>query len=176
MAGLEKTEKRRRRIVLAPGARYGAAKRWGGFGELARELVQSGWEVHVVGGKNEAPRTAEGDFQDWTGRTSLTELAGILASADLVVGNDSGIVHLAAAFGRPVVTLFGPTDESRTAADGAVVVRASGVDCAPCHLRVCPIDHRCMKRISVEHVMRAIEKTVSVAGDSETVSEGKKGE
>jgi heptosyltransferase-2 len=81
---------------------------------------------------------------------------GLLARCEVFVTNDSGAMHLAAALGRPVVAMFGPTAERETAPlrDGARVLTAD-VFCRPCMLRDCPIDHRCMKRITPEIVLEA---------------------
>ena len=72
------------------------------------------------------------------------------------VSNDSGAMHLAAALGRPVVSIFGPTDERATRPVGDHEVLTSRVLCRPCMLRDCPIDHRCMRRISVDTVYGAV--------------------
>jgi heptosyltransferase-2 len=75
---------------------------------------------------------------------------------DVFVSNDSGAMHLAAALGRPVVAIFGPTDERATRPLGDHTVVTAPVFCRPCMLRDCPIDHRCMKRISVDEVFEAV--------------------
>jgi len=74
------------------------------------------------------------------------------------VSNDSGAMHLAAALGRPVVALFGPTDERATRPLGDHDVMTEPVFCRPCLLRDCPIDHRCMKRISADAVFAAVAR------------------
>jgi heptosyltransferase-2 len=92
------------------------------------------------------------------GETSLAELGGVLARLDLLVTNDSGPMHLAAALGTPVVAVFGPTDWRETAPVGAGhrLVREP-VQCSPCKLRECPIDHRCMKGVEARRVAEAAE-------------------
>jgi heptosyltransferase-2 len=88
------------------------------------------------------------------GRTSLEELMGVLAELTLFLTNDSGPMHLAAALGVATVAVFGPTDAAET---GPVGVRSrvvrEPVDCSPCLYRDCPIDHRCMTRVSVDRVL-----------------------
>ena len=91
---------------------------------------------------------------DLVGRTSLGALVGVTAKAAVFVSNDSGAMHLAAALGRPVVAIFGPTDERATRPIGDHDVLTADVFCRPCMLRDCPIDHRCMKRITVDTVSR----------------------
>jgi heptosyltransferase-2 len=88
------------------------------------------------------------------GETTLPELVGVLSPLRLLVTNDSGPMHVAAALGVPVVAVFGPTDWRETASVGRRhrLVREP-VHCSPCLLRECPIDHRCMRRIPVDRVV-----------------------
>ncbi len=88
------------------------------------------------------------------GRTTMTELIGLLDACDLLVSNDTGPAHIAAALGHPALTVFGPTNEFETAPAGprAEIIRAEGIECARCMLRNCPIDHRCMTRITADEV------------------------
>ncbi len=90
------------------------------------------------------------------GRTDLLELVGVLASCRAVVSNDSGAMHVAAALGLPVTAVFGPTDERVTRPLGNHQVVTNPVWCRPCMLRECPIDHRCMKRVSARRVFEAL--------------------
>jgi heptosyltransferase-2 len=150
-------------VGIAPGAAYGFAKRWPPryVGEVARRLAQRGIATVLVG--SGADRDAGREIEsartvNLIGRTSLTELVGVLASCGAVLSNDSGAMHLAAALGRPVVATFGPTDERVTAPEGAHDVLTADVFCRPCMLRDCPIDHRCMKRITVDRVTGALLK------------------
>jgi heptosyltransferase-2 len=87
------------------------------------------------------------------GRTSIQQVIGLLTRCDLFVSNDSGAMHLAAALGRPVIAMFGPTNERATAPREHAEVLTADVFCRPCMLRDCPIDHRCMKRITPERVI-----------------------
>jgi heptosyltransferase-2 len=88
-----------------------------------------------------------------TGTTKLAEAVGILSATDLLVTNDTGPAHIAAALGRPTLVIFGPTDPTTTRpfGDQAMVIRHPP-ECAPCMLRDCPIDHRCMTAISPDEV------------------------
>jgi len=90
---------------------------------------------------------------DLAGKTELDEAAAILAVADLMITNDMGLAHLAPAVGAPTIVLFGPTDPETTRpySKNAVIIRKD-VECSPCMYRDCPIDHRCMTRISVDEV------------------------
>ncbi|HEX2491195.1 MAG TPA: glycosyltransferase family 9 protein, partial [Blastocatellia bacterium] len=88
------------------------------------------------------------------GETGMDELIGALDACDMLISNDTGPAHIAAALGRPALTIFGPTNEFETAPRGprAELIRAEGVECARCMLRDCPIDHRCMTRIAPSEV------------------------
>jgi heptosyltransferase-2 len=147
-------------VGVAPGAAYGGAKRWpaarfaAAAGLLARER---GARVVVVGTAAERPAGAllarECGALDLCGRTSLPELVGVLAQLDLLLTNDSGPMHVAAALGTPVVATFGPTDWRETAPfGGRTAIAREPVECAPCRFRECPIDHRCMERLEPARV------------------------
>ena len=159
-------------VALAPGAAYGPAKQWAParMAELAARLVaERGATCVVLGATHDrpaahaieswlrahAPQTAAGVI-DLVGRTSLGALVGVAARSAVFVSNDSGAMHVAAAVGRPVVAIFGPTDERGTRPLGDHDVITARVFCRPCMLRECPIDHRCMKRISVAAVFEAV--------------------
>jgi heptosyltransferase-2 len=90
------------------------------------------------------------------GRTDLRQLSGVLARCSAFVSTDSGAMHLAAAVGVPVTAIFGPTDERVTSPVGNHDVLVHQVFCRPCMLRDCPIDHRCMKGITVDAVFDAV--------------------
>ena len=99
-----------------------------------------------------------------TGRTSLGALIGLIARMAVFISNDSGAMHVAAALGRPVVAVFGPTDERRTRPLGDHAVITARVFCRPCMLRDCPIEHRCMKRVCVEAVYAGVAARLGVEG------------
>jgi heptosyltransferase-2 len=161
-------------MVLNPGAAYGSAKRWyeerfAAVGDaLARDL---GLAIVIVGSLNERPIAAE--IQSLTrsntavlsGKTSLETLIGVLAEASLMITNDSGPMHIAAAVGTPTIAVFGPTDDRVTSPYGPRTrVVKHAVECSPCLLRECPIDHRCMQGVSVENVYRAARELVGKMG------------
>ena len=93
---------------------------------------------------------------DLVGRTDLATLMAVLARCATVVANDSGAMHVASAVGRPVVAIFGPTDERATAPMGPHTLVRHDVWCRPCLLRACPIDHRCLRRIDAADVIQAV--------------------
>jgi heptosyltransferase-2 len=98
------------------------------------------------------------------GTTAVRELPALLAACRLFVGNDSGAMHVAGAVGLPVIGIFGPTDPEGTSpvTPDFTLVREK-VFCSPCFLRHCPIDHRCMTRISVDTVFDASAGSLHVA-------------
>ncbi|MBP7569300.1 MAG: lipopolysaccharide heptosyltransferase II [Acidobacteria bacterium] len=165
-------------VGMAPGAAYGKAKQWPPrrFAELAVELHDRFGAVSVLvgsGGDREAGEgirrcldgaAARASLVNLIGKTDLVVLAGVIARMRAFVSNDSGAMHLAAAVGLPVAAVFGSTDERATAplpapARGvpAHAILTAPAWCRPCLLRECPIDHRCMTRISAAAVARAME-------------------
>lgn len=166
-------------VAFAPGAAYGQAKQWPPdrvAAVAARLVAHHGAACLLVGAAHdrEAGRAVEswiranapqaaGRVVNLIGRTSLRALVGVVARIDAMVANDSGAMHLAAALGRPVVAVFGPTDDRVTRPIGDHVVLTASAFCRPCMLRDCPIDHRCMKRISVDRVYESVV-TVLTAG------------
>jgi len=158
-------------VLLAPGAAFGWTKRWPAerFGSLADRLAERGLACALVVGPDE--RTLGEEVRSAARRKppllgadlDPVDLAALLARARLLVGNDSGPMHLAAAVGTPVVALFGPTDPGRTGPTGAAsAVLDRYVFCSPCYLKECPYGHECMREIEVEQVMSAVERTLTL--------------
>jgi heptosyltransferase-2 len=159
-------------IGFAPGAAYGQAKQYPPdriAAAMARLVAERGATCVIVGASHDRPAAREieswlrahapdarAHVVDLVGRTSLGVLAGVATRCAVFVSNDSGAMHVAAAVGRPVVAIFGPTDERATHPIGRHDVLTEPVFCRPCHLRDCPIDHRCMKRISIDRVFGAV--------------------
>src|SRR2546428_4797110 len=152
-------------IGLNPGSVYGTAKRWlpERFAEVAdRAAAEHGGVVLIFGGQGEEELGAAlaGKMTAPTlvlsGRTTVRRLMALIKQCRLFITNDTGPMHIATAFGVPTVAIFGPTDPLTTSpfGSGHELVRHP-VDCSPCLLRECPIDHRCMQGISVEMVHAA---------------------
>jgi heptosyltransferase-2 len=153
-------------VGVSPGAAFGGAKRWipERFAAAAREIAgRTGGQVAVFGSAaerllcEEVASAARGI--NFAGETSLREFIDMTAACQFFLANDSGAMHIAAALGIPSITVFGPTDETATGPCSftADLVRVP-VECAPCKLRECPIDHRCMTGVSTELVVaRAFE-------------------
>lgn len=152
-------------VAVNPGASYGAAKRWipERFAAVADGLAaEFGVRVVLTGGPGEIEigsdieRSMKTVPLNLIGQTSVRELMAVLSHCRLMVTNDSGPMHVAAAFDVPIVAVFGPTDHTTTSplSDNCRIVR-SEVDCAPCMLRECPIDHRCMTGVTADMVLAA---------------------
>ncbi|HVW84857.1 MAG TPA: glycosyltransferase family 9 protein, partial [Bryobacteraceae bacterium] len=148
-------------IGVSPGAAYGGAKRWlpERFAEAAAALASRlGGSIAVFGSAGERTMCEEVakacGGTNFAGATTLREFIDMTAACHTFLTNDSGAMHIASASGVPSVTVFGPTDETGTGPLGpaARIVREP-VDCAPCKLRECPIDHRCMTRVTVDRVV-----------------------
>ena len=167
-----------RLIGLAPGAAFGGAKRWPPerFAEVSASLAAShgaatvivgsaadepaAWAIAQELGKIAGRGSAPGPI-NLAGRTTLPQLAAVLAQCAAFVSNDSGAMHVAAAAGVPVIALFGPTNERETAPLGArAAVLSAQVWCRPCMLRECPLDHRCMTGISAADVVERVGELV----------------
>ena len=160
-------------LGINPGASFGTAKRWipERYAAVADRLARRhGLRTVVVGGAVERPvaealaASMQTPAKVLCGQTSLGELMGVLSELRLLLTNDSGPMHLAAALGTRVVAVFGSTNWRETApfASRATLVREE-VECAPCKLRECPIDHRCMTQVSVERVVAAAEGLLEAA-------------
>lgn len=154
---------------LNPGATYGKAKQWypERFVEVGKRLASRGFKVAVVGGPAEAALGAEvasgigAAATNFAGKTTLPRLAALIQRCSVFVTNDTGPMHVAAAVGTPVVAIFGPTDPRTTRPFGGKhAVVQNKVECSPCLLRECPIDHPCMRDLPVERVWAACEELV----------------
>ena len=170
-------------IGINPGSTYGSAKRWSSdrFAEVARRIVRrleqtesAHVAVVILGAKGEESLGKDiaaqlgGRSVVLSGATSIRELMAVVKRCRLLMTNDTGPMHVAAAFGVPVVAVFGPTNWRTTYPYGQErsIVREA-VDCAPCLLRECPIDHRCMTRIPVDRVYEtAVEQIERSSGSS----------
>jgi heptosyltransferase-2 len=155
-------------IGFNPGATYGEAKCWPPerFVELG-ERLKHGYDASILLFGSSRPKEQELNATiaagigegclNLSGQTSLLELASLLRQCHLLVTNDTGTMHVAAAVGTRVVAIFGPTDPRTTSplGEGHVVIRTE-VSCSPCLKRVCPEDHRCMDLIEVEKVYNMV--------------------
>ena len=154
-------EGQRRIAILCPGAEFGPAKRWppAHFGELAQKFLANGLTVWIVGSPNDkaiadAVVAAAGDarsaLRDLTGRTDLGTAVDLLSLATVVVSNDSGLMHAAAALGAPLVALFGSSSPAFTPPMSAAArIARIEIACSPCFKRECPLGHfKCMRDLA----------------------------
>ena len=153
-------------VAINPGARW-RTKRWPPerFAWVADRLIEEGLQVALIGGPDErlVAQSVQGAMQrqamDLTGRTPIRLLPALLSNAELLITNDSGPMHVAAAVGTPVVALFGPTSPLRTGPYGSQhQVLQSGLACSPCLSRRChqPVTQDCLLRIQPEAVLTAV--------------------
>ncbi|MGI8556264.1 MAG: lipopolysaccharide heptosyltransferase II, partial [Pyrinomonadaceae bacterium] len=147
-------------VAFCAGSTNSRAKRWQSasyakLNDLLQENLNA--EVVLIGAKDELDVSekvaAESKIKPiiLTGKTTLAELAAVLSVCDLLVSNDTGPAHIAAALGTKTLVIFGPTNPVTTHPIGAEIIRKE-VECSPCMLRDCPIDHRCLTRISAAEV------------------------
>lgn len=157
-------------LVLCPGAEFGEAKKWpaGQYAEVAAHWLNNAGQVWIMGSRNDAgdarlildaltPEQAEHCI-DLCGKTTLGQAIMLMARADQVVSNDSGLMHIAAALGRPLTVIYGSTSPRFTPplADNVAVVSLA-LECSPCFKRTCPLGHGdCLKQLSAAQVLDAM--------------------
>ena len=154
-------------IALCPGAEYGPAKRWPieHFAAVAKHYHAMGWQVWLFGSEKdrevaEAIDTLAGTVcRNFAGQTSLAEAVDLMSLTDVVVSNDSGLMHVAAALHKKLVALYGSSDPGFTPPlHPEAVILQHKMDCAPCFQRECPLGHtRCLSDIKPEQVFNALE-------------------
>jgi heptosyltransferase II len=159
-------------VAFGVGSKNSRAKRWPAdrFARLS-EMLQSGLGVNVVlvGSPDEkdvgktVAAISNAPLIDLSGKTDLGEAVGVLSVVDVMVSNDMGLAHVAPAVGTDTIVIFGPTNPltTRPFNENALVIKKD-VECSPCMLRDCPIDHRCMKQITVDEVFAAIRQKLDL--------------
>ena len=167
--------------ALCPGAEYGPAKRWPPrhFADLARRLAGLGYAVWLVGSASDAATGAEisrhapGAVLDLCGHTTLAEAIDVLDAARIVVSNDSGLMHVAAALQKPLVALYGSSSPAYTPPlSQAAHVLSLDLPCSPCFKRECPLGHfRCMVDLTADRVLSALDATGALAATTLPVLE-----
>jgi heptosyltransferase II len=159
-------------LGINPGATYGSAKRWypEKFADVARAFAER-YDIVIFGGPNEVEMANEIESRlsainvtNLAGKTSIAQLCSFLGGLDLFITNDSGPMHVAAAYRVPTVAVFGPTRHLETSQwrnEKSVIVRHE-MECAPCMKRECPLGHHeCMKGITSNEVIEAL-KTLKI--------------
>ncbi len=156
-------------VALGVGSTNSRAKRWQteSYAKL-NDLLQTDLNANVilVGAKDEIEVSNEVFAKSekkpiiLTGKTNLAEAVAVLSEVDLLVSNDMGLAHIAPAVATKTIVIFGPTNEQTTQPVGSEIIRKMP-DCAPCMLRDCPIDHRCMTQISPAEVLEMAKKKLN---------------
>lgn len=164
-------ERPARIVAFCPGAEYGPAKRWPArhFARLAEELAARGYTIWLFGSPKdhavaeEISHLAPGTCCNLCGATTLAQAVDLLAMTDLVVCNDSGLMHVAAALGRPLVALYGSSSPGFTPPlSKQADILSLQLDCSPCFKRECPLGHLdCLNRLSPEMVLDASQKRIA---------------
>jgi heptosyltransferase-2 len=159
-----------RLVALCPGAEFGPAKQWplDRFSDLATRLIDAGHQVILLGSPNDADdverlidqvaKAKRKNLLNLAGLTSIPEAVDLIGLSKAVVTHDSGLMHVAAATGRPLVALFGPSSPAHTPplSDTAVTLTHS-VPCHPCFERECPLTHQaCLSELSVDEVFETL--------------------
>jgi heptosyltransferase II len=159
-------------LALCPGAEYGPSKRWPAeyFAEIAQAKIQQGWQVWLLGSEKDKDAAevintlTQQQCHDFIGNTSLTEAVDLMSLAHVVVTNDSGLMHLAAALDKNIIAIYGstPLEYTPPLSKKAQTVRLN-LPCSPCRQRVCPLypvghpDHtKCLTGIKPERILELI--------------------
>lgn len=158
-------------LILCPGAAYGPAKCWPleYFAEIACYKKSKNWNVALLGSESDKSigfkiqELSKNSCIDLIGKTSLIEAVNILASATLVISNDSGLMHLAAALGRPLIALYGSSSPEFTPPlCSKVKIIYLKLNCSPCFERKCPLVHlNCLKELTPQIVLNAIDDLIN---------------
>lgn len=155
-------------VGMCPGAEYGPAKRWPArhFAKVADHAAAAGRQVWLFGSARDRPLSeairalSAAPCVDLTGRTSLAEACDLLSLCEVVLTNDSGLMHVAAALGRKLICLYGSSDPGFTPplSDRATILKLD-LECSPCFARECRFGHyRCLADLQPELVIRAMEQ------------------
>lgn len=150
-------------LALCPGAEFGEAKRWPPkyYADIANIKLEEGWDVWLFGSHKDKPVTKQitelthEKAIDLAGRTQLEEAIDLLSCATLVISNDSGLMHVAAALDKPIIAIYGPTSATLTPPlHTKATIATQKLDCQPCFQRSCPLrHHRCMLELRPEKIL-----------------------
>jgi len=155
-------------LALAAGAEFGPSKRWPEeyYAEVALQKIKEGWEIWLFGSPKDRPITekimqlTDGQCQNISGRTVLSETIALISLVDFVISNDSGLMHVAAALKKKLIAIYGSTSPLFTPPlyKEAKILKLE-LDCQPCFKRECPLKHhRCMRDLSPNVVLQAMSQ------------------
>ena len=153
--------------MLCPGAEFGASKKWPSkhYAELASDYIEKGWQVWLLGSDNDVQTCNEISALTGNkcivlaGETTLPEAIDLISCASLVVSNDSGLMHIAAALQKPLIAVYGSTDPGHTPplSDNHRIARLN-LACSPCFKRECPLNHLdCLMQLPATQVLDLAE-------------------
>ena len=158
-------------IALMPGAEFGPSKRWPAkyFGELAAMFGRDGFEVYVFGSSKdyaigeEVVAFSRGSATNLCGQTSLEEVIDLISLTKIAVTNDSGLMHIAAAVGRPVVAVYGSiTPDYTPPLTKTAEIQYLDLECSPCWQKQCPYGHyNCLRNLEVGRVYQGANKLLN---------------
>ena len=158
-------------LALCPGAEYGPAKRWPAkhFATVAKAKLAEGWQIWIFGGNkdqaiaSEIQQLIDDAGIDLTGKTSLLQAIDLLALATVVVSNDTGLMHIAAALQRPLIVIYGSSSPQFTPPlSNNVTILSLNLSCSPCFKRICPQQHcRCLQDLKPEMVLSGLKHIIS---------------
>lgn len=162
-------------LALCPGAEFGPAKRWpeNHYADVAKTMIERGWQVAIFGSEKDRlvaqsiidliPESSRARVINLAGVTQLEQAVDLLSAATAVVTNDSGLMHIAAATGRPLVVIYGSTSPKFTPplAEHVEILQLP-VDCGPCFQRECPLGHlKCLRELPPSRALAALDKLLS---------------
>jgi len=154
-------------LAICPGAEYGPAKQWPAehYAELAKQKIAQGWSVFIFGSEKDKAvseqinQLAGNGCQDFSGKTTLAEAVDLMSLAQVVVSNDSGLMHVAAALDKKVIAIYGSSDPGFTPPlNASAKVIDLNLDCSPCFKRECPLGHtHCLTEIPASQILAEID-------------------
>jgi len=154
-------------LAICPGAEYGPAKQWPAehYAELAKQKITQGWSVFIFGSEKDKAvseqinQLAGNGCQDFSGKTTLAEAVDLMSLAQVVVSNDSGLMHVAAALDKKVIAIYGSSDPGFTPPlNASAKVIDLNLDCSPCFKRECPLGHtHCLTEIPASQILAEID-------------------
>ena len=164
-------------LILCPGAEYGPAKRWPEhyFVEVVDKKIRAGWQVWLMGSakdhavahtiRNLLLDDERAHCYNLAGATSLAEAIALMACADVVLSNDSGLMHIAAALQKPLAVIYGSTSPEHTPPlTHQVSIISNKVECSPCFERECPKEHhKCLRELMPQQVLTALNALIAQA-------------